>query len=904
MSNQETAERLRTDPVQGLGAGEVERRRREHGPNRLKETAVRSRWVILAAQFKSLIVLLLGVAAAVAFLTGDRLEGASVVVVILLNAFIGFFTEAKAERAIASLQKQASPTAHVVREGQKAQVPAEDLVPGDRVLLSAGDRVPADGRLLEQAGLQVEEAALTGESRAVDKSADPIPEDNPPLGDRRNMVYLGTAVTKGRGVLLVTGTGPHTEMGRIGRLIEGAKRETTPLQKQLHQLGRSLIAVVIVLCAVVAVAGRLRGHEWLEMFKVAVSLAVAAVPEGLPAVATVTLAIGVQRMARQRALIRHLGAVETLGATTVICTDKTGTLTRNEMMVAAYALDERRIEVTGSGYETKGEFRVGDEAVAVESDAALALALRIGALCNDARIERKKGEVKVLGDPTEAALLVAAEKAGLELERLRADYPRKEEVPFSSETKLMATIHETPEGAVAYVKGAPSVILERSASELAGKRIEPLNESARGRWLRRNEELAGKALRVLALACRDLPSAGDKEEAQRDLTFVGFVGMIDPLRPEATEAIQRCQAAGMRVIMLTGDQPATATEIGRKLGLGGEKKGHGPVNAQELDKAGGRDWDQLVAEATVFARVNPEHKLRIVEALQQRHQVVAMTGDGVNDAPALKKADIGAAMGIKGTDVAKETADMVITDDNFASIVSAVEQGRIIHGNIRKFIHYLFSCNLSEILTVFVALIAGWPLPLVPLQILWLNLITDIFPALALAFEPASGQEMRQPPRDPSEKLVNRNFAGAILWQGVLLAAATLTAFRLGLRDADEAKAITLAFMTLALAQTLHAFNSRSVDDSLFDHRFFKNPWLWLALSLCLALQAAAAFTPFLRRVLQVASPSPGDWAIVLACSVTPVAVVEIVKFVRRRISGRRTTRIGSSGEKPPEAEG
>lgn len=884
---EETARRLGSDPKHGLSSGEVARRVQQYGPNQLEAKPARSHFVIFIAQFKSLIILLLAVATAVAFAIGDFLEGISVIVVMLINALIGFFTETKAERAIAALKKQAAPTARVIREGKETEIAASELVPGDLAILSAGARTPADGRVIESANLQLQEAALTGESRAVNKAPDTVADPKIPLGDRTSMAFMGTLVTDGRGAMLVTATGGQTEMGKIGKLIEEAEREATPLQKRLTQLGRALIVIVVALCLVVALAGYLRGHGWLQMFKVAISLAIAAVPEGLPAVATVTLAIGVQRMARRRALIRHLTAVETLGSTTVICVDKTGTLTKNEMTVAAYALPGNRVEVTGSGYSPEGEFRVDGRKVDPAADNALTLALRIGALCNDAKIERKNHQPTVLGDPTEGALLVAAEKAGMKIAELQHQFPRTDEIPFSSEAKRMVTVHRSPEKTLfAYAKGAPSAILERSTRSLRENGPAPLTTDDRDRFLQQNRDMAGAALRVLAVAYRELRSeALGKGDLERELIFVGLVGMIDPLRPEAGEAIAKCREAGMRIIMLTGDQPATATEIGRQLGL--ESKA---VHARELEDVS--DWSGVVAETAVFARVNPEHKLRIIEALQRQKQVVAMTGDGVNDAPALKKANIGVAMGIKGTEVAKQTADMIITDDNFASIVGAVEQGRIIYRNIQKFIHYLFSCNLSEILVVFVAILIGWPLPLTALQILWLNIITDIFPALALALEPSSGRVMKEAPRRPDERVLNWPFARLIGWQALVLAAVTLLAFGIGLRwhgDGDEGlkRAGTIAFMTLALAQTFHALNARSRIQSLLQN-VFSNVWLWSAIVLCVLLQTAAVSIPLLRAVLDTTVPGARDLILIVTCSAAPILLVEAVKAVHRLARKRR----------------
>ena len=728
---EEVSRRVDTEPEHGLSGAEAARRLERYGPNALTEKAARSVLAILVDQFKSLIVVLLVAATAVAVALDEGIEAAAIVAVIILNALIGFLTEWKAEEALTALRMQFSAVAQVIRSGREHQVPAADLVPGDVVVLAAGVRVPADGRVIVSARLQAEEAALTGESQPVAKTTDRLPDQSAPIADRRNMLFMGTTVTDGRGRMIVTATGMHSEVGKIGALIEGAGDRETPLERKLAQLGRVLVGVVLALGFVIVLAGWFRGHQFLYMLEVGISLAIAAVPEGLLAVTTMTLALGMQRMARMRVLVRRLPAVETLGSTTVICTDKTGTLTRNEMTVRALQLGTRRVEVTGAGYAASGEFRVGGQRVDPGRDEHLALALRIGALCSDARIDRVDGRAAVLGDPTEAALIVAAAKAGLEQTTLNRDQPRIGEIPFSSEAQRMVTMHRTAEGTtVAYVKGAPRVVLEASRRRFAVEGEGPLTPEDRERVLAANGELAGRALRVLALAYRVLPEGCDEREAARDL---GLIAMIDPLRDEAAAAIATCRQAGIRTMMITGDQPATAAEIGRQLGIDRDAQGRPlqTVHGRDLATLDGPGWQRVAAGASVFARVSPEHKLRIVEALQSRGEIVAMTGDGVNDAPALRKADIGVAMGIKGTEVAKEAADMVITDDNFATLVVAVEQGRIIYANIVRFIHYLFSCNVSEIVVVFAAIMLGWPLPLAPLQILWLNLVTDVFPALA-----------------------------------------------------------------------------------------------------------------------------------------------------------------------------
>ncbi len=887
LSAEEVALAFQADPAVGLTNAEAIQRREQWGPNVLAEAKGRSALAILIGQFKSLIVALLVVATVVAFALGENIEAVAVLVVIVLNAAVGFLTEWKAEQALGALQRQAVPTAHVLREGEEHQLPAAELVPGDVVLLAAGSRVAADGRVVESARLQVAEAALTGESLPITKVVESVPDEAAPLGDRRNMAYLGTAVTDGRGKLLVTATGMRTEVGRIGALLDEAGGRETPLERKLAQLGHALVGVVLALCGVIVAAGWLRGYDLLYMVKVGISLAIAAVPEGLPAVATMTLALGMQRMARMGALVRRLPAVETLGSTTVICTDKTGTLTRDEMTMRVLQLGERRIDVSGEGYDPVGEFREADRAVDARTDAHLALALRIGARCSDATLDLSGGGAAVLGDPTEGALLVAAAKAGMRKDDLEREAPRVGEVPFSSEAQRMVTVHRTAEGrTVAYVKGGPGVVAAASTGVFTEEGIQPMTAEYRQRVLADNQELAGQAMRVLALAYKDLREGYQTEDLAEGLIFVGLVCMIDPLRDEAKAAIESCRGAGIRIVMITGDQEATATEIGRQLGLDRDLQGR-PLRVAHGRELAGLDtggWRTIAAGVGVFARVSPEHKLRIVEALQAGGEVVAMTGDGVNDAPALKQADIGVAMGIKGTEVAKEAAAMVLTDDSFATLVRAVEQGRVIYANILRFVHYLFSCNLAEILVVFIALIAGWPLPLGALQILWLNMVTDVFPAMALALEPSNPEAMKRPPHDPRERLLTARFVALISWQGFLLSGVTLLAFAVGMRwyGAEGAvlqHASTLAFMTLALAQVFHAFNARSQVRSAFTHRMFTNGWLWGAVAGSLLLQLAAVYVPFLQVVLHTTPLTAADWGVVLACSVAPVGVVELVKL-------------------------
>ena len=890
LSLEATVDRLKSDDARGLTQTEAAERLSRFGPNSIAQAQERSAVSILIAQFKSLIVGLLVVATVIAFAMNEPLEGSAILVVIFVNAMIGFFTEWRAEQALNALQRQTVPVGHVIRDGVEHEIPAKDLVPGDLVVLSAGTRVPADGRIVEAIRLQIEEAVLTGESLPVNKTSEAVAEVDAALGDRLNMGFLGTTITDGRGRMLVTSTGAQTEVGKIGTLINEAASRTSPLEQQLAQLGRLIIIVVLILCVVIVLAGWVRGtSDFWHMMEIGISLAIAAVPEGLPAATTMTLALGMQRMAKMRALVRRLPAVETLGSVTVICTDKTGTLTKNEMTVRTIVVNQRRIDVSGSGYGLEGSFNEGDQTIDVRADEALIQTLQIGMLCNDATIERTSDQETVLGDPTEGALIVVAEKAGLDRDALLREFPRIREIPFDSVSKRMVTVHRTAEGAeVEFIKGSPGTLIAASMNHIKDNRIVSMTAEDRKYWEVQNQSLAGAALRVLGLARRERTQE-DQDGDSTNLVFVGLVGMSDPLRDEAKAAIATCRTAGIRTVMMTGDQQATAGEIARQLGIDHDHDGRPLqiVHGRELADLDDDRWEKAVADAGVFARVSPEHKLRIVAALQRQGHVVAMTGDGVNDAPALKEADIGIAMGIKGTEVAKENSDMVITDDNFASIVGAIEQGRIIYGNIIRFIHYLFSCNLSEVITVFAALMIGWPLPLAALQILWLNLITDIFPAFSLALEPSTPDIMKRRPRDPKEPILPPKFIFLIAWEGLLLAATTLVAFAVGLHwygnEGEELKrATTIAFMTLALTQVFHVFNARSRNRSAFTRQLFTNGWLWAAIATCLLLQVAAVYVPLLQRVLNTVPPTLPEWGLIFGCSLLPVAVIEIVKYLQR----------------------
>jgi Ca2+-transporting ATPase len=770
----------------------------------------------------------------------------------------------------------------VRRDGIETTVDAEDLVPGDIIVLNAGDRVPADARLLESSRLQTEESALTGESTTVDKAIEPVREDTP-LAERRCMLYLGTAIAAGRAIALVVETGTRTELGRVGRLVATSVKERSPLEIQLAQLGHRLVYIVLAIAFVVMVTGWFRGDGLWMMVEVGISLAVAAVPEGLPAVTTLILALGVLRMARQRAIMRRLTAVETLGSTTVICADKTGTLTENRMTVREYYLaDGRAIDVEGSECSAAG-------------DELLGRALRIGVLCNEAvfRTDGKEDAV-IIGDPTETALLVVADALVLDVSHERAMHPKLAEQPFHASTKRMTTLHRRVDGQhFAALKGAPAVVLEACSTYAAGPdSVHPMDAEARARFTSANEQMADRALRVLALAVKHFDAEAKKlsdKDLETGYTFLGLVGMIDPPRPGVAEAIRRARIAGIRTVVLTGDQLNTGRAIARELGLGaGELRA---LHARDLVGADQNHLAELAHTTDVFARVSPEDKLRIVEALQKAGEVVAVTGDGVNDAPALKRANIGIAMGQRGTEVAKEAADMVLADDNFATIVRAVEGGRTIYANITKFVHMMFSDNLGEVFMIFTAIALGWPLPLLPLQILWMNLVTDVFPALALAVEPASPEIMKQRPRDPARSLLSKKLLILIGWQAAIIAALALGAYVWALRMyGPGAHSRTVALLAIIGAQLGHMFNCRSRTRSALDG-LFRNPFIWVATFIVISLQLLAVYVSFLARVLGTVRPSETDWLIVSLCIVAPVVIVDMTKAVvrwkRAAIDGR-----------------
>ena len=933
----------------GLTSEEAKRRLEHYGPNQLKEAPRPTFLQMLWEQLNNFVVILLIVASLISGLLGEFVEALAIMAIVVLNAILGIVQERRAEEALAALKKLAAPDAQVMRNGRRISIPAYELVPGDLVFLEAGNFIPADIRLLEAVNLRIEEASLTGESLPVQKNAATILDKNVPLGDRKNTAFMGTVVSYGRGRGVVTSTGMHTQLGLIATMLQNVETEETPLQRRLDQLGKSLSIAALFLVAIVFIVNLINftninqlftgplayvtgyGTVITEVFIIAISLAIAAVPEGLPAVVTISLALGMREMIKRHALIRKLSSVETLGSATVICSDKTGTLTQNEMTVTRMWVDGQFINITGTGYVPKGEFRVDGKSVDMTNYPGALTALWLGVLNNDSEIEttgesEDQKTYRIVGDPTEGALLVAATKAGAVHLEIDEAYPRENEVPFDSERKRMITIHNVSEPDpndlspfreykmkdwdVIAMKGAPDVVLDLcSYYQTLDDHSKPLDGAMRQQILAANDAMTRDALRVLGLAYRveeDIPHSPDQlkaEELERDLVFVGLVGMIDPARAEVKPALEKAREAGIRTVMITGDYPNTARAIAETIHL--LRSGKKVMTGAQLDGTSDEELKNVIEDTDVFARVSPEHKLRIVDALQANDEVVAMTGDGVNDAPAIKRADIGIAMGITGTDVAKETADMVLTDDNYASIVSAVEQGRIIYSNIRKFVFFLLSSNIAEIMVIFLAALARLPVPLTAIQLLWLNLITDGAPALALAVEKGDPDSMQQQPRAKSEPIVNRSMMIGMAVQTIAQTAAVLTAFGLGLlwhleagaftvgnpltyllahdwRGVDVQTAETMAFVTLSLCELFRAYTVRSERASIFKIGVFSNRYMQYAVGLSILLLLLVCGLPFLQPIFNTHFLSLGEWSIVLGLALIPATAEEITKFFLR----------------------
>ncbi len=922
---------LQTDLDQGLGGSEARDRLRKYGPNELREKPRPGFFALLLNQFNNFLVIILIFTAAVMILLGEAIDAIAITVIIILNALLGVIQESKAEQAIAALKKMATPHARVIRDGRQTSIPSRELVVGDIVLLEAGNYVPADMRLVESINLKIEEASLTGESQLVEKNARVLLGKEIPLGDRKNNAFMGTLIIQGRGRGLVTGTGMDTQIGLIAGMLQSYEKEDTPLQQKLAQLGRVLGTACLAICGFVFLYGLIRDthlatafHDGfinyflseqqniIALFMTAVSLAIAAIPEGLPAIVTICLAIGMQQMIKRHALIRKLPAVETLGCATVICSDKTGTLTQNQMTITQLWANNTRMSVTGEGYLPTGQFLVNDIPVNPHTDATVSLLLNGGLLCNDAKLEEVAGQSeqktwRMVGDPTEGAMIAAAAKAGLWKHDAEEALPRVKEIPFDADRKRMTTIHEVkqmsklPEASfqcppiVAFVKGAPDIILDLCVSVMEDGQAVPLTEEKRKTILAVNTDMASQALRVLGVAHKSqeaVPEACNYEEIERDLTFVGLFGMIDPARPEVKEAVQVAQGAGLKNVMVTGDYKDTAVAIAREIGL--LTPGGMVFTGAELDKMSDDELAKVINMTDTFCRVSPQHKTRIVDAFKSKDHVVAMTGDGVNDAPALKRADIGIAMGITGTDVSKETADIVLTDDNFASIIAAIEEGRIIYANIRKFVFYLVSCNIGEILIIFLSMLCGWPMPLKPIQLLMLNLITDGAPALALGMEKGDADIMQRPPRPTKEPVINWEMRIGTAAQAVSMTVAVLVAYHLAMEwyPYDPLHAKSIAFCTLCMSELFRAFTARSERLSLFAIGFFTNTWMLWAVGGSAALVLATIYLPFLQPIFHTTALHLTDWLMMTPFILLASVAAEITKVYIRKKASKMAARI------------
>ncbi|GIQ67679.1 calcium-translocating P-type ATPase, SERCA-type [Xylanibacillus composti] len=915
-SAEETAAIQRVDPRKGLTAAEVQDRQAEYGPNVLSEGKSISPLALFLNQFKDFMVLVLMGATLVSGLLGEYLDAITIVAIIIMNGILGFVQEFRAERSLRALKELSAPIAKVVRDGKRMEVLASELVPGDIVVFEGGDRIPADIRMLEASGLQIEESALTGESVPVHKRTDAIADEDVPLGDMKNMAFLGTMVTKGSGKGIVIGTGMQTEMGKIADLIQSTETMDTPLQHRLEQLGKILIGVAVALTVLVVVAGILHGQPSYGMFLAGVSLAVAAIPEGLPAIVTIALALGVQRMIKRKAIVRKLPSVETLGCASVICSDKTGTLTQNKMTVTHLWQGGQLLEVTGQGYEPVGQIMHGKQKVDIRENSGLRRLLQIAVSCNNAVLEqavapaggegKKQGKKKerqewvVNGDPTEGALIVLGAKAGITASGLSGLYDRIAEFPFDSERKMMSVLLQHQGGRLLYAKGAPDMLLSRCTHILWEDKVIPFTDTLRQKVAAANEAMAKNALRVLGSAYREV-KAGEvceqEADAEKGLIFVGLTGMIDPPRKEVRQAISKCKAAGIKTVMITGDHQLTAEAIARQLGLLPEK---GLVlNGRQLANMSDDELDEQVDQVYVYARVSPEHKLRIVKSLQRKGHVVAMTGDGVNDAPAIKSADIGIAMGITGTDVTKEASALVLSDDNFATIVAAIEEGRGIYENIRKFIRYLLASNVGEIMTMFLAMMMGMPLPLVPIQILWVNLVTDGLPALALGVDKAEDDLMKQKPRSPKENIFARRLGWKIISRGVMIGICTLAAFWIALNETNDlAKAQTVAFATLVMAQLIHVFDCRS-SRSIFHRKLLENKALVFAVLSSVVLMLCVMYLEPLQPIFKTVDLALRDWMLVLVLAAVPTILFGIGSVLGGRRRPKRTLRYGGPAGSP-----
>lgn len=859
---------LNVDSSNGLTKEEVNIRIEKYGKNELVSEKSETLFKKFINQFKNFMVIILLIAAIISGFLGEVKDSIIISIVVLLNAVFGLVQENKAEQSLNALKNMTKPIAKVIRNGKILKINSSELVPGDIVVIEAGDYIPADGRLIESASLKVEESSLTGESLPVSKNLEILNGENIPIGDRKNMVCQTSMVTNGRGKFVVTETGMNTEIGKIAEMLKSQEKIKTPLQVKLEELGKWLGFIALGICTVIFFIGYFQGRPPLEMFMLAVSLAVAAIPEGLPAIVTIVLSIGVQKMIKRSAIIRRLPAVETLGTASVICSDKTGTLTQNKMTVVKVYTNDKLLET---------------ENVDIE-DYHNRLALEIGLLCNDATIEEDNGDKKAIGDPTEIALVVLGNNKNLFRKNLENDLKRVNEIPFDSDRKLMTTIHAYNNSYRVFTKGAPDLLIERCKKILINNEVKELTEDFKTKMKNVNKEMAEKALRVLALGYKDIatiPNELSSQNVENDLVFVGMVGMIDPPREEVKIAVKKCRSAGIKPVMITGDYKLTAMTIATELGI--LEDGDLAIEGIELDKMNDEEFNNSIEKYSVFARVSPQHKVKIVEAWQNKGKIVAMTGDGVNDAPSLKRANIGCAMGITGTDVSKEAADMILTDDNFSTIVSAVEEGRTIYDNIKKSIHYLLSCNMGEIVALLVALLFNLPNPLLPIHILWINLVTDSFPALSLGVDPGEPDIMDRKPRDPKEGIFAKGLGLSIFVKGIIIGFVTLLAFFTG-KVYDLETGRTMAFLTLSFSQFGNSLSVRSIDKTVFKIGIFKNKYLMYAITFSTILMLSVIFIPFLRNVFSLTLLNISQWGYVILYSLIPFSLGELFKIVKKTI--------------------
>lgn len=884
-SKKELLDRLNSDPKTGLSSSEVKTRLDKYGPNRIESSNKRSLLEKLKDQILDPMVILLIVASIISAFTGDTVEAIIIIAIVIINAIMSIYQEGQAEDSVAALQKMSSPEATVLRDGKRGKVKAEELVPGDIVILETGDIIPADIRLLDSRNLQIDESSLTGESVAVEKDAEAVYDTEVGIGDRSNSAFSSSIVTYGHGEGVITATGHETEIGHIATSLDSVADKETPLQRQLKDLSKKLAILVVIVSILVFVVGYFRtGMDLLDNFMVAVSLAVAAIPEGLTAVVTIVLSIGMNRMVEKKAIVKNLVSVETLGSTTAICSDKTGTLTQNEMTITKVFTDFKEFDVEGSGYAPEGDIKLDGETI--KDHDQIKLLMTVASLSNDANLIENNGLYEITGDPTEGAMLTLSEKWGIVQEDLNEAHPRIDEIPFDSDRKMMTTFHEMDGTYYAMTKGAPDIMINNSSKIMIDGKLEDFTEDMKRQVLEENTKLAKQALRVMAYSFKPYETLEGEEltteNIEREMVFVGLTGMIDPPRPEAKAAVAECHASGIDVIMITGDYFETALAIAKDLGIAESEDQ--AMQGSDLNNKSEEEIREIVKTKRIFARVSPQNKVQLVNALQANGNIVAMTGDGVNDAPAIKNADIGISMGITGTDVAKDTADMILVDDNFATIVNAVEEGRVIFSNIKKFVGFLLSCNIAEVLIVFLSILFGLPSPLTPIQLLWLNLVTDAFPALAIGVEPAEADIMERDPRDPSESILAGETGKNVILQSIAITISVLAAYIIGLKyifPNNIEGAHTMVFATLITSELLRAFSVRSERYTLKELGWFSNKNLVKANLLSFALLLLVMYVPPIRRLFELQFIT-WEWWIILLLSFLPLVIGEIRKRVRR----------------------